>query len=52
VVRIAQHTQEEGHNAALQAAKGLDFFRVHYSHNEDAAMIFEAVSSACQIVNK
>jgi hypothetical protein len=30
----------------------MDSFRVHYGHKGDAAVIFEALSSACQIVNE
>ena len=39
-------TQGEGHIAALQT-------KVHYGHTKgDAAIKFEALSSACQIVNE
>ena len=56
MLRIA-HTQGEVHNAALQPEKvwiclGMDFFRVHYGHKGDAAVKFEALSSACQILNE
>ena len=43
-------TLGKGHNAALRAAKGMDFFRVHYGHKGYAALKFEALSTACQIV--
>ena len=51
-LRIAQHTKGEGRNAALRAAKGMDFFRVHYGHKGDAAVKFKALSHTCQIVNE
>ena len=52
MLRIAEHTQGEWHKAALRASKGMDFFRVHYGHKGDAAVKFEALLSACQIVNE
>lgn len=33
-------------------AKGMDCFRVHYDRKGDAPVKFEALSSACQIVNE
>ena len=49
--RFVQHTQGEGHNAALRAAKDMDFFKGALRPG-DAAEKFDALSSAYQIVNE
>jgi hypothetical protein len=47
--RAQRNTPGQGHNGHWPQNV---FFRVHYGNKGDAAVKFEALSSACQIVNE
>ena len=50
--RLRSTLREKGTTQNSGPQKAWIFFRVHYSHKGDAAVKFEALSSACQIVNE
>jgi hypothetical protein len=49
--RFGLHNTLKTHRKTL-GCKRPGFFRVHYGHKGDATVKFEALSSACQIVNE